>query len=148
MDYESRKFYGGCFICICGNNTNSSSDNIKHTFWVYPSCFTLPTGDLMPSISISISNEIYQLLIKYRNEHGCTQSSAGAALIKMGFAWHVQTEEFLKEQKEIRAERNAIKTATVDGITKVVKDAQKPRVKVKVWIWHLEGTTDIKPNLL
>lgn len=88
---------------------------------------------MSPSISISVSNEIYQLLLEYRNENsGMSQSHAGASLIKMGFAWNEQMKEFLKEQKQIKIEREAIKTASVDGITKVVKAAQKPRIKLKV----------------
>lgn len=88
---------------------------------------------MSPSISISVPNDTYQLLIEYRNETGSSQSGAGAELLKMGFAWNEQTKQFLKEQKQIRVERDAIKTVSVDGITKVVKAAQqKPRIKVKV----------------
>lgn len=89
----------------------------------------------MPSISISVSNDIYQLLIEYRNENNLSQSAAGSELIKMGFAWDAQQKDFIKEQKKFEQERKeseAVKTVTVKAMTKAVKQAQKPRIKVKL----------------
>lgn len=89
----------------------------------------------MPSVSVSISNEIYQLLIEYRNDEGLSQSAAGAQLMKMGFAWNEQQKDFIKEQRKFIADmkvEDAIKTVTVEAMTKTIKEAQKPRIKVKV----------------
>lgn len=89
----------------------------------------------MPSVSVSISNEIYQLLIEYRNENDLSQSAAGAQLMKMGFAWNEQQKDFIKGQRKFIAdmkEDEAVKTVSVEAMTKVVKEAQKPRIKVKV----------------
>ena len=90
---------------------------------------------MSPSISISIPNDTYQLLLEYRNETNMSQSSAGAALIKMGFAWNEQSKEIEKNMEKIRierAEQEQQKGVVVAGITKAVKQAQKPRVKVKL----------------
>lgn len=87
---------------------------------------------MSPSISISVPNDTYQLLIEYRNETGLSQSSAGAALLKMGFAWNEQHKLDEEKQKHERQEYNAIKKASIEGITKAVKTAQKPRIRVKV----------------
>lgn len=84
---------------------------------------------MSPSISISVSNDIYQLIVEYRNETNLTQSAAGASLIKMGFAWHKQNEWIREEQNQTKQERNAIKTVSVKAITKAVKTAQKSKVQ-------------------
>ena len=89
----------------------------------------------MPSISISVTNDIYQLLIEYRNENNLSQSAAGSGLIKMGFAWNEQQKDFIKEQRKFIQdvkESEAVKTVTVKAMTKVIKQAQKPRGKVKL----------------
>lgn len=64
-----------------------------------------------------------------------SQSRAGAALIKMGFAWNEQNKEIEKNMEKIRIERaehEQQKDVIIAGITKAVKQAQKPQIKVKV----------------
>ncbi len=82
---------------------------------------------MSPSISISVPNDVYQLLIEYRNETGLSQSAAGASLVKMGFAWNEQCKLDVEEHEQERQEYNATKRASIDGITKAVKGAQNRR---------------------